>query len=219
MPLPLTPRQAQSCPTSASSTVWYPDPKTGKKALDASYVSAWGGTGSVFAIIGHQVNSFIADRYGRRPAFLLASTIAIAGILTEQFVTTMAGWLGGKMVTGLGWGMGQVVALTVGTAHSFPTDARAVHPEVAPVQLRGALCCYALFVALGQLSSAVALLIVNRTTPHEWRRAIYSGYVLVGIFLFSSLHRRVASVLRALDRHDDAKKALARLWQSARLRH
>ncbi|KAL1404868.1 hypothetical protein Q8F55_008479 [Vanrija albida] len=177
------------------------DPVTGKKALDASYVSAWGGTGSVFAIFGHQLNSFIADRWGRRIAFLLAALTAIAGILTEQFVTTMAGWLGGKMVTGLGWGMGQVVALTY-------------IPEVAPVQLRGALlCCYALFVALGQLASAIALLVVNRTTPHHWQRAIYSGYVLVGIFLLLLPFIGESPVFYArLERHEDAKKALKRLY-------
>ncbi|WOO81685.1 MFS transporter fmqE [Vanrija pseudolonga] len=93
------------------------------------------------------------------------------GVLAEQFVTTMAGWLGAKMVAGLAGGMGQATSLLYIS-------------EVAPVQNRGALlCCYGLFLALGQLSSAIALEVVNVTNPHHWRLAIYSEWVLVGLFL------------------------------------
>ncbi|KAL1410692.1 hypothetical protein Q8F55_001634 [Vanrija albida] len=145
--------------------------KTGKKALAAEFVSAWGGTGAAFGILGHQLITLVADKWGRRVAFALAAIAVIAGVLVEQFVTTMPGWLGAKMVAGLAGGMGQATSLLYIS-------------EVAPVQNRGALlCCYGLFLALGQLSSAIALEIVNVTNPHHWRLAIYSEWVLVGLFL------------------------------------
>ncbi|KAL1407893.1 hypothetical protein Q8F55_007329 [Vanrija albida] len=146
-------------------------PATDKKSLAAEYVSAWGGMGAAFGILGHQLSTLIADKYGRRVAFMLSAVAVVAGVLVEQFVTTMAGWLGAKMVAGLAGGMGQATSLLYIS-------------EVAPVQNRGALlCCYGLFLALGQLSSAIALEVVNVTSPHHWRLAIYSEWVLVGLFL------------------------------------
>lgn len=57
---------------------------------------------------------------------------------------------------------------------------------MAPAQIRGTLLClYALAFALGQLISAIALQILNVTTPLRWRNAVYSMWVLHGLFLIA----------------------------------
>lgn len=42
---------------------------------------------------------------------------------------------------------------------------------------------YGLFLAIGQLISAIALQIVNVTDADNWRRAIYSEWVIIGLWL------------------------------------
>ncbi|RSH79596.1 uncharacterized protein EHS24_009246 [Apiotrichum porosum] len=123
------------------------------------------------------------------------------GIILEMFVSNMPGWLGAKIVTGMASGMGQATSLLYLS-------------EVAPSQTRGALmCCYALFLALGQLSASVALLIVKDTVPEQWRRAIYSQWVLVSLFLVCLPFLAESPWYYARKGQDDrAKGALKRLY-------
>ncbi|GFZ49652.1 hypothetical protein JCM24511_07053 [Saitozyma sp. JCM 24511] len=132
---------------------------TGQKALNAEYVSAWGGTSGAFQMMGQQISTLIADRYGRTTSFYIATVLIIAGVFMEQFVTTIAGWLGAKIVAGFAAGMGQATSLLSNGAS------------------------YGLFLAIGQLISAIALQIVNVTDANNWRRAIYSEWVIIGLWL------------------------------------
>lgn len=107
--------------------------------MNAKWVSAWGGTASAAQCLAQVAISFVSDRYGRRVAlwttwiFLTAvshsktclrTTLTAQSIFAESFVTTTGGWLGAKLLSGVGVGAMQ------GTLPLFIN-------ELAPTQIRG----------------------------------------------------------------------------------
>ena len=74
---------------------------------------------------------------------------------------------------------------------------------------------YGLFLAFGQLSSAIALQIVNVTHALSWRRAIYSEWALIGPWTLC-LPFIVESpwYFARKHQHDNAKAVLAKLYRN-----
>jgi MFS family permease len=55
--------------------------------------------------------------------------------------------------------------------------------EIALPQFRGAiLSCFALSLAIGQFTNAIACQIVNLNSPMEYKRVFYSEFVYLGIW-------------------------------------
>ena len=87
--------------------------KTGKLSLNAHYVSIWGGIVGVGILVGQQMGSILADKYGRTLSRIFLTVVFAGAILGMQFAKDWKGWLGAKLLLGLGQGLVQSTTLTV----------------------------------------------------------------------------------------------------------
>ena len=87
----------------------------GTVSLDPHLVSVWGGITSATILVGQQVGSIIADRFGRFPARILFTVVMWSAAFAEMFSTDWRGWLASKAVLGFGQGLIQATTLSVRT--------------------------------------------------------------------------------------------------------
>jgi len=140
----------------------------GTTILNAKWVSAWGGIASTTQCLAQIAMVFVSDKFGRRIALWCTWVLLAASILVESLVTTNAGWLGAKMLSGAGIGSMQ------GTLPLFIN-------ELSPTQIRGLFTeAYTFWYVSGQLMSSVALQRLNKTHPYDFRLAIYTQWGMIG---------------------------------------
>ncbi|ODO05600.1 hypothetical protein I350_04658 [Cryptococcus amylolentus CBS 6273] len=145
----------------------------GVKSLDAKYVSMWSGLGYLMQFIGNWAAGFISDRFGRRAVLWALSLVFALGIVPEMVAKNYKDWLGAKMLMGLGQGLVQQGVLTYIS-------------EIAPTQVRGTLMSsYGWSYSIGQLLVAIALQIINVTDTYAWKKAIYSEWVFMGLWIIA----------------------------------
>ncbi|ODN77562.1 hypothetical protein L202_04732 [Cryptococcus amylolentus CBS 6039] len=145
----------------------------GVKSLDAKYVSMWSGLGYLMQFIGNWAAGFISDRFGRRAVLWALSLVFALGIVAEMVAKNYKDWLGAKMLMGLGQGLVQQGVLTYIS-------------EIAPTQVRGTLMSsYGWSYSIGQLLVAIALQIINVTDTYAWKKAIYSEWVFMGLWIIA----------------------------------
>jgi MFS family permease len=117
----------------------------GKPTLAASWQAAFNSVSSVGQFFGGFFCSWLADRFGRRPALLTGLILATGGIFGEVFANTNVEFLIGKFILGNGLGF----YLTVGPLYCS---------EVSPVVLRGITTAGVNFaIVIGQLLSNAAI--------------------------------------------------------------
>ncbi|KAL4747009.1 hypothetical protein BDW72DRAFT_209932 [Aspergillus terricola var. indicus] len=177
----------------------------GKPALAASVMSTWAALGSVGQIIGMTGLPFLSDRYGRKTAMYTYWFILAVSIAAECVAEDWKGWLGAKMVGGIGVGCLQ---------STIPIYIS----EVAPTRIRGAfLMCYSLWFALGQFFAPVALQVLNQSNPNNYLTAVYTQWSQIGLMLIIYIFIPESPVWCASKgREAQAKKLLGFLYKGVK---
>ncbi|CAK7235466.1 high affinity glucose transporter [Sporothrix bragantina] len=172
---------------------------TGAKALNAQYVSAWGGITSASQVFSMVVGAFLSDKYGRKfNLYSVTFFMAIALVLE----LTAKNWVYFLMARCFaGWATG--IAKT-----TLPCYVA----EIAPTGLRSALLTmFSFWYAMGQLAVAIALQIVQKNHL-SWRNAFFSELAFFGIFVPVSILLPESPWYYAKKKqHDRAKAALQKL--------
>ena len=76
---------------------------------------------------------------------------------------------------------------------------------------------YGLFLAIGQLTSAIALEVINVSYPYKWRRAVYSEWVMVGAFALCLPWMRETPWYYARKGLDDrARRTMSRIYSGVK---
>lgn len=141
----------------------------GSPTLAASWQAAFNSCSSVGQFFGGFICSWLADRYGRRPALLTGLVLATGGIFGEVFANKNVEFLIGKMILGIGLGF----YLTVGPLYCS---------EVSPVVLRGITTAGINFaIVIGQLLSNAAIKgFGERTDSWAYRGPFFIQLLFVG---------------------------------------
>ncbi|RSH82919.1 hypothetical protein EHS25_005909 [Saitozyma podzolica] len=143
----------------------------GVVSLDANYVGLWGALKFVAQVVTQAISPITANRFGLRFNLWVLTVLKLIAIIVEIISTTWWHFLIASIFAGLSSGF-------VGT--SVTTYAS----EIAMPQMRGAaLSAYAFSFALGQLAAAIGLQIIAVTTPYEFRKAFYSQFAILGVWL------------------------------------
>ena len=143
----------------------------GAPTLAASWQAAFNSCSSVGQFFGGFLCSWLADRYGRKPALLAGLILAAGGIFGEVFANRNVEFLVGKLILGIGLGF----YLTVGPLYCS---------EVSPVVLRGITTAGINFaIVVGQLlSNAVIKGFGGRTDSWAYRGPFFIQLLFVGKF-------------------------------------
>ncbi|WVQ72838.1 hypothetical protein IAR50_002399 [Cryptococcus sp. DSM 104548] len=175
---------------------------SGVKSLNAKYVSMWSGLGYLMQFVGNWSGGFISDRFGRRAVLWALSLVFTLGIIVEMVAKNYKDWLGAKMLMGLGQGLVQQGVITYIS-------------EIAPTRVRGTLLSsYGWSYSLGQLFVAIALQIVNVTDSYAWKKAIYSEWVFMGLWLIAMPFMPESPWFYARNENETSAKAvMARLYK------
>lgn len=117
----------------------------GEPVLSASWQAAFNSVSSVGQFFGGFFCSWLADRWGRKPALLGGLVLATGGVFGEVFANTNVEFLIGKLILGIGLGF----YLTVGPLYCS---------EISPVIFRGITTAGINFaIVIGQLLSNAAI--------------------------------------------------------------
>jgi len=117
----------------------------GEPTIAADWQAAFNSVSSVGQFFGGFFCSWLADRFGRKPALLTGLILATGGIFGEVFAAKNVEFLIAKLILGVGLGF----YLTVGPLYSS---------EVSPVVLRGITTAGVNFaIVIGQLLSNAAI--------------------------------------------------------------
>lgn len=135
--------------------------------VPAYWQSLWNALPQLMTGIGAWGAGPLADRFGRRSAFVAAGCLSAAGVAVVYTATTRPVFLGGKMVNALGLGM----ALTAGQIYIA---------EIAPIKFRGiALSIYTFtMVGLSVIPNYLLrmLMLMDRTSAtlsaRPWRSTV-----------------------------------------------
>ncbi|CAK7234725.1 hypothetical protein SBRCBS47491_009046 [Sporothrix bragantina] len=180
----------------------YFDEKTQAYKLNPQQVAAWGGTYAGALVVILLVGNWPIDRFGRRPALWAVQIFMIIAAIIECFATNWTHWLAAKIMNGFSVGCNQMAATTYIS-------------EIAPTRARGAaLGFYQLFWALGGFGSAIALQIVSTLPQSQWRHAVYSQWVFVGLAIICLVFLPESPRFYAQrGNHEKAKKTMARIYK------
>ncbi|WVQ63618.1 uncharacterized protein L199_001771 [Kwoniella botswanensis] len=174
----------------------------GGVALDAQHISVWSGIAYVAQFTGCLLGGVISDRFGRKTGMHALTLGYGLGVIVEMVAKNWKHWLAAKLFTGLGGGLAQ------GTILSYMN-------EIAPAQIRGyLLSTYGAAYAVGQLSIAIALQIVDTTDPEGYLKAVYSEWVVLSPWIIMSLLLPESPWHYARQgREDLTKKSLGRIYK------
>lgn len=155
--------------------------------------------GGAFATL---VSGYIADKIGRKPALIIASSIFLAGVLILVFSQNFTGALLGRLLQGAGIGI-QLIVLPLYLA------------ETAPAEIRGkCVSVYQMFITIG-IPTAYGINIVF-AKAHEWRE-MFLCILIPGLILFimTFIATETPRWLVLRGHITRAKKALARTTDAA----
>lgn len=97
--------------------------------------------------------------------------VLLAGSIFEITSHNWQTWLGAAVLVRLGVGLAQSILITYVS-------------ELTPFQIRGFMIgAYQLFIAFGQLISAVATQLVVVHRPNEWKPLIATEFIFTGVSL------------------------------------
>ncbi|KXJ90287.1 general substrate transporter [Microdochium bolleyi] len=173
----------------------------GQPAVSARIVSFWQGFAEMAKTLGMFTGGWVADRLGRKRAMLLAVVILLGGSVAEITAHNWQTWLVGAMLIRLGIGLAQSILIVYIS-------------ELSPHQVRGFMIgAYQLFIALGQLISAVATQIVVVQRPAEWKPLIATEFLFTGILAIIIWFVPESHLYYARKgKHEDAKKSMLKLY-------
>lgn len=98
-----------------------------------------------------------------------AIVILLGGSIAEITSSSWRSWLGAVVLVRLGVGLAQSILITYVS-------------ELSPFQIRGFMIgAYQLFIALGQLISAVATQLVVEHQPTKWKPLIATEFIFTGV--------------------------------------
>jgi MFS family permease len=98
-----------------------------------------------------------------------AVVILLGGSVAQIVAFDWKSWLGAAVLVRLGVGLAQSVLVTYVS-------------ELSPFQIRGLMIgAYQLFIALGQLISAIATQLVDVYQPTKWRPLIATEFIFTGV--------------------------------------
>jgi MFS family permease len=98
-----------------------------------------------------------------------AIVVLLGGSIAEISAFDWKSWLGAAVLVRLGVGLAQSILITYVS-------------ELSPFQIRGFMIgAYQLFIAVGQLISAVATRLVITTKPDQWKPLIATEFVFTGV--------------------------------------
>lgn len=104
-----------------------------------------------------------------RRALLGAIVVLLGGSITEICAFDWKSWLGGAILIRTGVGLAQSILIVYVS-------------ELAPFQVRGFMIgAYQLFIAVGQLLSAISTQLVVIHRPMEWRPLIATEFIFSGV--------------------------------------
>ncbi|CAK7243333.1 MAG: hypothetical protein STHCBS139747_004851 [Sporothrix thermara] len=178
------------------------DEATQAYKLNPQQVAAWGGTYAGALVVILLVGNWPIDYFGRKPALWAVQIFMIIAALIECFATDWTHWLAAKIMNGFSVGCNQMAATTYIS-------------EIAPTRARGAaLGFYQLFWALGGFGSAIALQIVSTMPSNQWRHAVYSQWIFVGLALICLvLIPETPRFYAQRGKHEKAKKVMAQIYK------
>ncbi|WWD19903.1 hypothetical protein CI109_104372 [Kwoniella shandongensis] len=144
---------------------------TGKRILSAPVLTAIGTIQSVGQIIGMTTLPFIAARFGRKPAMYLLWAILAASVLCETLARQWQVWFVAKLFSGIGVGSLQFITPTYVS-------------EISPPRIRGMLLVlYNFWFSVGSFFAPIALQIMYKTQPLNYRTPIYTQWGHIGLML------------------------------------
>ncbi|BEI81737.1 hypothetical protein CcaverHIS002_0208970 [Cutaneotrichosporon cavernicola] len=140
----------------------------GVGALDPNWVSAWAvilSAGQIFVFLWI---SFFTDRFGRKPALLLAWFFIAIAMVCLTLARTPEVWLVGRLFTGMGTGIIAVVAGPYGM-------------EVCATRIRGIVLSAAIFWgAIATLGASLMMNFLTLRDPMNWHLPVYATWGPVG---------------------------------------
>lgn len=133
-----------------------------------------------------------------------AITILLAGSIAEITASSWRSWLGAAVLVRLGVGLAQSILITYVS-------------ELTPFQIRGFMIgAYQLFIAFGQLISAVATQLVVIHRPDEWKPLIAAEFIFTGILIIMIWFVPESHLYHARrGEHEKAKSSMLKLYSTA----
>lgn len=130
-----------------------------------------------------------------------AIVILLGGSIFEITSHDWRTWLGAAVLIRLGVGLAQSILVTYLS-------------EIAPFQIRGIMIgAYQLFLAFGQLISAVATQLVIITQPTKWKPLIATEFVFTGILVIMIWFIPESHLYHARKGEDEkAKQSMLKLY-------
>ncbi|WWC71187.1 uncharacterized protein I206_105140 [Kwoniella pini CBS 10737] len=143
----------------------------GAKALEAPWVSSFGGIFSAGQVIGQFTIPFISDMVGRKGAMYVFMVILTISVIVESVANVWYVWTVAKLISGIGIGAVQATLPVYINEH-------------APSQIRGFLIvAYSLWFSLGGLMASVALKVRSASDPLDYKSPIYTQFGMIGLSL------------------------------------
>ncbi|GFZ43406.1 hypothetical protein JCM24511_01126 [Saitozyma sp. JCM 24511] len=173
----------------------------GAPAVSAQVVSYWQGFAEMSKTLGMFTGGWFANRFGRKPAMMGAIVVLLGGSIAEITAHSWQTWLVAAVLVRLGVGLAQSILITYVS-------------ELSPFQIRGFMIgAYQLFIAIGQLISAVATQLITVHQPTVWKPLIGLEFIFTGILICliwfvpeSHLHHARKG------NHEMAKKSMLKLY-------
>lgn len=133
-----------------------------------------------------------------------AIVILLGGSIFEITAHDWKTWLGAAVLVRLGVGLAQSILVTYLS-------------EIAPFQIRGIMIgAYQLFLAFGQLISAVATQLVVVNQPKKWKPLIATEFVFTGILMIMIWFVPESHLYFARKGEDEkAKQSMLKLYGNA----
>lgn len=133
-----------------------------------------------------------------------AIVVLLGGSIAEITASGWRSWLGAAVLVRCGVGLAQSILITYVS-------------ELTPFQIRGFMIgAYQLFIAFGQLISAVATQLVIIHQPTKWRPLIATEFVFTGVLMIAIWFVPESHLYHARKgEHEKAKMSMLRLYGNA----
>ncbi|KAH7137003.1 general substrate transporter [Dactylonectria estremocensis] len=176
----------------------------GAPAISAKVISYWQGFAEMSKTLGMFTGGFFADRFGRKPAMMGAIVILLGGSIAEITAFDWKSWLGAAVLVRAGVGLAQSILITYVS-------------ELAPFQIRGFMIgAYQLFIAVGQLISAIATQLIDIHQPTKWKPLIATEFIFTGILIILIWFVPESHLYHARKgEHEKAKRSMVKLYGTA----
>lgn len=151
------------------------DHQTGTLAVNSEHISLWGSLYFVTSILIQVVAPTTADRFGRKFNMWGVTFFLTLGILVQCFAKNWWTLLIARLLAGFAGGL-------------MGTSCMVYMSEISLPQFRGSLLgSFSLAFSFGQLFLALAIKILQETSPLKFRNIFYSEFVFCGLWLIPML--------------------------------